>query len=43
VLPKEYEYPESAETLAELNPEEQLNQLFTMEGMPRVEINQLRT
>jgi outer membrane protein TolC len=39
-LPREYDIM-ITETLAELNPEEQLNQLLTMEGMPRVEVNQL--
>ncbi|MDG1277811.1 MAG: TolC family protein [Algoriphagus sp.] len=39
-LPREYDIM-ITETLAELNPEEQLTQLLTMEGMPRVEVNQL--
>lgn len=39
-IPKEYDIM-ITETLAELNPEEQLAQLMTMEGMPRVEVNQL--
>jgi outer membrane protein TolC len=39
-LPREYDIM-ITETLAELNPEEQLNQLLTMDGMPRVEVNQL--
>lgn len=39
-LPKDYDIF-ITETLAELNPEEQLNQLLTMEGMQRVEVNQL--
>jgi len=39
-LPREYDVL-ITETLAELNPEEQLTQLLTMEGMPRVEVNQL--
>lgn len=40
-LPKEYDVL-ITESLAELNPEVQLNQLLTMEGMPRVEVNQLQ-
>jgi outer membrane protein len=39
-LPKEYDVL-ITETLAQLNTEERLNQLLTMEGMPRVEVNQL--
>jgi outer membrane protein len=39
-LPRDYDVL-ITETLAELNPVDQLNQLLTMEGMPRVEVNQL--
>jgi outer membrane protein TolC len=39
-LPKDYDIL-ITETLAELNPEVELNLLLTMEGMPRVEVNQL--
>lgn len=39
-LPKEYDVL-ITETLAQSNTEEQLNRLLTMEGMPRVEVNQL--
>jgi outer membrane protein len=39
-LPRDYDIL-ITETLAELNPVDQLNQLLTMEGMPRVEVNQL--
>jgi len=39
-LPKDYDIL-ITETLAELNPEVKLNQLLTMEGMPRVEVYQL--
>lgn len=39
-LPKDYDIL-ITETLAELKPEVQLNQLLTMEGRPRVEVNQL--
>jgi outer membrane protein TolC len=39
-LPREYDVL-ITETLAELNSKEYLNQLLTMEGMPRVEVNQL--
>ena len=39
-LPKDYDIV-ITETLADLNPTEELNKLLTMEGMPRVEVNQL--
>lgn len=39
-LPKGYDVLVT-ETLEELSPELQLNQLLTMDGMPRVEVNQL--
>jgi len=39
-LPKDYDIL-ITETLAELKPEVKLNQLLTMEGMPRVEVYQL--
>lgn len=39
-LPKEYDLVVT-ETLEQLSPEVKLNQLLTMEGMPRVEVNQL--
>ncbi len=39
-LPKEFDI-QITETLAELNPVDQLNQLLTMEGMHRVEVDQL--